>query len=55
MDGKKIDLKPGDGVIYRGCDIEHWRKNLMKGIIICKFFCIMLTPMENTQITKEIV
>ena len=26
MDGKKIDLKPGDGVIYRGCDIEHWRK-----------------------------
>ena len=26
MDGKKIDLKPGDGVIYRGCDIEHWRE-----------------------------
>jgi hypothetical protein len=26
MDGKKIDLKPGDGVIYRGCDILHWRE-----------------------------
>ena len=25
MDGKKVNLTPGDGVIYRGCDIEHWR------------------------------
>ena len=26
MDGKKVNLTPGDGVIYRGCDIEHWRE-----------------------------
>ena len=26
MDGKKVTLKAGDGVIYRGCDIEHWRE-----------------------------
>lgn len=26
MDGKKVNLKVGDGVIYRGCDIEHWRE-----------------------------
>ena len=26
MDGKKINLKPGDGVIYKGHDIEHWRE-----------------------------
>ena len=26
MGGKKGNLKPGDGVIYRGCDVEHWRK-----------------------------
>ena len=26
MDGNKIDLKPGDGVIYKGCDISHWRE-----------------------------
>jgi hypothetical protein len=26
MDGKKVNLKPGDGVIYRGCEIEHWRE-----------------------------
>ena len=23
--GKLIKMKPGDGVIYRGCEIEHWR------------------------------
>ena len=26
MSGKKVNLKPGDGVVYRGCDVEHWRK-----------------------------
>jgi hypothetical protein len=25
MGGKRYDLAEGDGVIYRGCDIEHWR------------------------------
>ena len=24
--GKKINLKPGDGVIYQGCEVEHWRE-----------------------------
>jgi len=22
---KEVFMKPGDGIIYRGCDIEHWR------------------------------
>ena len=26
MKGVKIDLKPGDMLIYRGCDLEHWRE-----------------------------
>jgi|SRR5210317_1467091 len=26
MDGKPIYLSRGDGVLYRGCDIEHWRE-----------------------------
>ena len=26
MKGIKIDLKPGDMLIYRGCDLEHWRE-----------------------------
>jgi len=25
MDGNKADLEPGDMVIYRGCDLDHWR------------------------------
>ena len=24
--GKKINLKPGDMLIYSGCDLEHWRE-----------------------------
>ena len=26
MDGAKVNLKPGDGVIYQGCEVEHWRE-----------------------------
>jgi hypothetical protein len=25
MGNKRYDLAEGDGVIYRGCDVEHWR------------------------------
>jgi hypothetical protein len=25
MAGNKVNLSPGDMVIYRGCDLEHWR------------------------------
>ena len=30
MKGIKIDLKPGDMLVYFGCDLEHWR-NKFKG------------------------
>ena len=26
MGNKRYDLAEGDGVIYKGCDIEHWRE-----------------------------
>ena len=26
MNGIKVDLKPGDMLVYRGCDLEHWRE-----------------------------
>lgn len=26
MDGHRFDLAEGDGVIYPGCDVEHWRE-----------------------------
>lgn len=29
MDESRVVLKPGDMVIYRGCDLDHWRKPLV--------------------------
>ena len=26
--GIKVDLKPGDMLVYRGCELEHWREKL---------------------------
>ena len=26
MAGKEIELENGDAVIYKGCDLEHWRE-----------------------------
>lgn len=28
MAGNKINLYPGDLVVYKGCDLEHWRESL---------------------------
>ena len=25
LDGIEVNLKPGDMLMYRGCDLEHWR------------------------------
>ena len=30
-------LKPGDGVVYKGCEIEHWREPLNEGQLIVQF------------------
>ena len=27
--GIKVDLKPGDMLVYSGCDLEHWREEFM--------------------------
>jgi len=29
MDGYKANLKPSDLIIYRGCDLDHWREELV--------------------------
>jgi hypothetical protein len=29
MDGVEINLTPGDLVIYRGCDLDHWRNKFV--------------------------
>ena len=30
-------LNPGDGVIYKGCEIRHWRKPLKEGQLVVQF------------------
>ena len=35
--GIKIDLKPGDMLVYRGCDLEHWRDEF-KGELCSQVF-----------------
>lgn len=27
MDGNKVNLEPGDAVVYKGLEVEHWREN----------------------------
>ena len=29
MDGVSVELKPGDAVIYLGCDVKHWREEFL--------------------------
>ncbi len=31
MDGSEVKLYPGDMVIYRGCDLKHWRNSFEVG------------------------
>ena len=38
--GVRVDLKPGDMLVYRGCELEHWREKF-KGKNAYKFFCII--------------
>ena len=36
-DPVKCMLEPGDAVIYKGCDVTHWRRKLPKGQINVQF------------------
>ena len=29
MDGQELTLRDGDAVIYKGCEVEHWRNEFM--------------------------
>lgn len=35
--GIKVDLNPGDMLIYKGCDLEHWRESF-KGVDCAQVF-----------------
>ena len=36
-DPAKCILKPGDAVIYKGCEVMHWRRTLEKGAVNPQF------------------
>ena len=44
--GIKVDLKPGDMLVYRGCELEHWREKF-KGK-----FCAQVFLHYNNKKTK---
>lgn len=29
MEGKPVVMEPGDGVVYMGCEVEHWREKFV--------------------------
>ena len=31
LEGKAVKLNPGDMLVYKGCELEHWRDQLKKG------------------------
>jgi hypothetical protein len=44
--GVKVDLKPGDMLIYKGMELEHWREPL-KEKIAYKFFYIIIKLLKK--------
>jgi hypothetical protein len=34
----KVELEPGDGLIYRGCECEHWREEYTEGTKLAQVF-----------------
>ena len=46
--GIKVDLKPGDMLIYSGCDLEHWREPF-EGQLCVKYSCIIIMQMDSLQ------
>ena len=32
LEGKEVYLSPGDAIVYRGCDVEHWRDKFIGNI-----------------------
>lgn len=39
--GIKVDLKPGDMLIYSGCELEHWREAFQGKDCVQVFYIII--------------
>ena len=46
LDGTPINLKPGDGIVYKGCEAEHWRETF-KGDYHAQCFLHYYDPETN--------
>jgi hypothetical protein len=61
IDGKSFILEKGDGVLYAGCDHEHWRNGIYKGKGMAQVFFHYVDQNgiykdhAYDQITKEII
>ena len=47
--GIKVDLKPGDMLIYSGCELEHWREPFLKVNYVAKYSCTIIMQMDSLQ------
>ena len=48
--GIKVDLKPGDMLVYSGCELEHWREHLKVKIVLKYFFIITIEKRQGLKI-----
>mgnify|MGYP003124065819 FL=1 len=46
-DGEQVDLNPGDCLVYKGCEIEHWREKFTGEYSTQIFY--HYNPIENTN------
>jgi len=47
----EIALEPGDALIYRGCECDHWRSKFTSGSWQAQAFCI--TSTQNGPYAEE--
>lgn len=55
-DPSKYLLKPGDAVIYKGCEVLHWRRPLPKGHLTVQFMLHYVNkngPFANYRLDKR--
>ncbi len=46
-DGEQVDLNPGDCLVYKGCEIEHWREEFNGEVCIQVFYHYNPDTSEN--------
>ena len=48
-DGNSVDLNPGDCLVYKGCEIEHWREPFQGEICVQVFYHYNPDTPENRK------